>query len=267
MAQRLLLQAQTALGSYADPDWACADGWPAFADRLLELARAAEPGFGPPAGVRQRAVHVGAVAAATSPCWRRCWTTNPPSSGPGGPGRRHRSALAHRHRAGRRRRHRRRRAGRRRSSTPRRSATRPRRVSATPPRASAARPQAAVKDAAWQQVIEDDTLANITGRAIIGGFVQPGQARAAAAVHAPSTSTRSRACGSGGPARSRRRSSSGCTRRGTSARPAWTPPTGSWPTRGAAGAAEAGHRGPRRRRARTAGPRLRRHLTATWAHT
>jgi aminopeptidase N len=32
-----------------------------------------------------------------------------------------------------------------------------------------------VKEAAWQQVIEDDTLANITARAIIGGFVQPGQ--------------------------------------------------------------------------------------------
>ena len=44
VAQRLLLQAQTALSSYADPDWACSDGWPPFADRLLELARGAEPG-------------------------------------------------------------------------------------------------------------------------------------------------------------------------------------------------------------------------------
>ncbi|MDT5152316.1 MAG: aminopeptidase, partial [Mycobacterium sp.] len=42
--------------------------------------------------------------------------------------------------------------------------------------ASAARPQAAVKQAAWQQVVEDDTLANVTTRAIVGGFVQPGQA-------------------------------------------------------------------------------------------
>ena len=32
-----------------------------------------------------------------------------------------------------------------------------------------------VKSAAWEQVIEDDTLANITTRAIVGGFVQPGQ--------------------------------------------------------------------------------------------
>jgi aminopeptidase N len=42
--------------------------------------------------------------------------------------------------------------------------------------ASAARPQPAVKEAAWTQVTEDDTLANIVGRSIIGGFVQPGQA-------------------------------------------------------------------------------------------
>jgi aminopeptidase N len=32
-----------------------------------------------------------------------------------------------------------------------------------------------VKEAAWQQVIEDDTLANITARSIISGFVRPGQ--------------------------------------------------------------------------------------------
>ncbi|MCV7029786.1 aminopeptidase N [Mycobacterium sherrisii] len=44
VAQRLLLQAQTALGSYAEPSWAREHGWPRFADRVLELARAAEPG-------------------------------------------------------------------------------------------------------------------------------------------------------------------------------------------------------------------------------
>lgn len=42
--QRLLLQAQTAVGSYAEPGWAREHGWPQFADRLLELARGAEPG-------------------------------------------------------------------------------------------------------------------------------------------------------------------------------------------------------------------------------
>src|SRR6202008_1463241 len=42
--------------------------------------------------------------------------------------------------------------------------------------ASAARPQAAVKERAWTEVIEDDTLPNIVARAIIGGFVALGQA-------------------------------------------------------------------------------------------
>ncbi|MGB3233420.1 MAG: aminopeptidase N, partial [Mycobacterium sp.] len=44
VAQRLILQAQTALSSYADPDWAAANGWPAFGDALLDLARESAPG-------------------------------------------------------------------------------------------------------------------------------------------------------------------------------------------------------------------------------
>jgi aminopeptidase N len=44
VVQRLLLQAQTALNSYAEQEWAAAVGWPAFSARLLELARGAEPG-------------------------------------------------------------------------------------------------------------------------------------------------------------------------------------------------------------------------------
>jgi aminopeptidase N len=43
VVQRLLLQAQTALSSYADPAWA-PQGWQLLTDRLLELARSAEPG-------------------------------------------------------------------------------------------------------------------------------------------------------------------------------------------------------------------------------
>ena len=38
------------------------------------------------------------------------------------------------------------------------------------------RPQAAVKEKAWTQVTEDETLPNIVGRSIIAGFVEPGQA-------------------------------------------------------------------------------------------
>ncbi|MFD9964340.1 aminopeptidase N [Amycolatopsis sp. NPDC058986] len=44
VVQRLLLQAQTALNSYAEQEWAVQKGWPAFTTRLLELVRAAAPG-------------------------------------------------------------------------------------------------------------------------------------------------------------------------------------------------------------------------------
>ncbi|MCD2195312.1 aminopeptidase N [Actinomycetospora endophytica] len=44
VVQRLLLQAQTALASYADPTWAVEQGWPSFVATLLDLARRAEPG-------------------------------------------------------------------------------------------------------------------------------------------------------------------------------------------------------------------------------
>ncbi len=110
VAQRLLLQAQTALRSYADPDWACSDGWPPFADRLLELARAAEAGIGPPARLRQCVVHVGAGAAARRRAGRAAGH-RPGRARTARAHRRHRPAVAHRHRAGGRRGHRRRRAG------------------------------------------------------------------------------------------------------------------------------------------------------------
>ncbi|QWF83469.1 aminopeptidase N [Amycolatopsis sp. CA-230715] len=44
VVQRLLLQAQTALNSYAEPAWAKQHGWPAYTHRVLELAKTAEPG-------------------------------------------------------------------------------------------------------------------------------------------------------------------------------------------------------------------------------
>ncbi|MEU3272033.1 aminopeptidase N [Saccharomonospora sp. NPDC006951] len=44
VVQRLLLQAQTALNSYAEQGWASGTGWPEFSAKVLELARAAEPG-------------------------------------------------------------------------------------------------------------------------------------------------------------------------------------------------------------------------------
>lgn len=44
VVQRVLLQAQTAIDGYGDPEWSTTVGWPKFSNRLLELARAAEPG-------------------------------------------------------------------------------------------------------------------------------------------------------------------------------------------------------------------------------
>ena len=44
VVQRVLLQATTAIESYADPQWAATTGRPGFARRLLELAREAQPG-------------------------------------------------------------------------------------------------------------------------------------------------------------------------------------------------------------------------------
>lgn len=173
VAQRLLLQAQTALNSYADPQWAGEQGWPEFTDRLLELAREAAPGSDHQLAyvnalcgsvLSPRHIEVLATLLDTDPAvmglagldvdtdlrWRI--VTALAAAGavdddgmqtpfidaeaqrdPTAAGQRHASAAA------------------------------------------AARPELAVKEAAWEQVIEDDTLANITARSIIGGFVQPGQ--------------------------------------------------------------------------------------------
>lgn len=174
VAQRLLLQAQTALNSYADPAWACANGWPAFADRLLDLAREASPGsdhqlaFVNALCTSVLQLHHVAVLATlldnepaevnlpglvidTDLRWRivtaLAASGDLDGDGPESPfidaeAQRDPTAAGKRHAAA----------------------------------AAAARPQAPVKEQAWQKVVEDDTLANITARAIIGGFAQPGQA-------------------------------------------------------------------------------------------
>ncbi|MCV6985652.1 aminopeptidase N [Mycobacterium shinjukuense] len=171
--QRLLLQAQTALGSYAEPGWAREHGWPRYADRLLELARDARPGSD-----RQLAFvntlcssvlsprHVDTLAALldgdpaelglagltvdTDLRWRIVTALATAGAvdadGPDTPRidaevRRDPTAAGQRHGA----------------------------------QASAARPQFAVKDKAFTTVVEDDTLANAVGRAIIAGIAAPGQ--------------------------------------------------------------------------------------------
>ncbi|MGO9350570.1 MAG: aminopeptidase N [Mycobacterium sp.] len=173
VAQRLLLQAQTALGSYAEPGWAREHGWPQYADRLLELARAAAPASdhqlafvntlctsvlsprhvetlaalldGDPAELGLAGVNVD-----TDLRWRIVSALAAAGAidadGPATPmidAEAQRDATA---------------AGKRHSA-----------------QAAAARPQFDVKEQAFTTVVEDDTLANITARAIIAGIAAPGQ--------------------------------------------------------------------------------------------
>ena len=173
VAQRLILQAQTALGSYAEPHWAAENGWPAFGDALLDLARESAPGSDhqlafinalcasvlAPNHVavlstlldnEPAEVNMPGLAVDTDLRWRivtaLAASGNLDADGVATPfidaeAANDRTAAGRRHAAA----------------------------------AAAARPQAAVKDAAFEQVVEDDTLANITARAIIGGFAKPGQ--------------------------------------------------------------------------------------------
>jgi aminopeptidase N len=174
VAQRLLLQAQTALNSYSDPGWAAENGWPALGDALLDRARESAPGSdhqlafvnalttsvlsanhvavlstlldNEPAAVNLPGLEldtdlrwriVTALAAAgmiDADSEQTPFIDAEATNDPTAAGKRNAAA------------------------------------------ASAARPQVTVKEAVWQQVIEDDTIANITTRAIVGGFVQLGQA-------------------------------------------------------------------------------------------
>ncbi len=173
VAQRLLLQAQTALGSYAEPGWAREHGWPQYADRLLELARAAAP-----ASDHQLAFVNTLCTSVLSP--RHVETLaalldgDPAELGLAGVNVdtdlrwRIVSALAA--------------AGAIDAdgpATPRIDAEAQRDATAAGKRhsaqAAAARPQFDVKEQAFTTVVEDDTLANITARAIIAGIAAPGQ--------------------------------------------------------------------------------------------
>lgn len=172
--QRLLMQAQTALGSYADPEWATTEGWPAFADRLLELARAAE------AGSDHQLAYINALTTSVLATRHTTLLADLLDKDPGSLGLdglvvdtdlrwRIVVALA---RAGE--------IDADGTETPFIDAEAQRDPTAAGKRqaaaAAAARPQDVVKADAWQQVVEDDTLANIMTRAIVGGIVQPGQA-------------------------------------------------------------------------------------------
>lgn len=173
VAQRLLLQAQTALTSYAEPGWAREEGWPQFADRLLELARAAQPGSDHQlafvntlcssvlstrhvvtlADLLDRSpedLGLAGLEIDTDLRWRivtaLATAGDIDADGPATPFidaevQRDPTAAGKRHGA----------------------------------QAATARPQLQVKEEAWTRVVEDDTLANITARAIIAGIAPPAQ--------------------------------------------------------------------------------------------
>ena len=173
VAQRLLLQAQTALNSYAEPDWAAEHGWPAFADRLLELARGAD------AGSDHQLAYVNALCSSVLPARQVTLLADlldrdPAECGLAGlevdADLRWRiitalAAAGHLDAEG--------------PQVPFIDAEVMRDPTAAGQRhaaaAAAARPQAEVKQRAWREVIEDDTLANSITRAIVTGFAQPGQ--------------------------------------------------------------------------------------------
>ncbi len=180
VAQRLLLQAQTALNCYAEPGWAANTGWPEFTDRLVQLARAAEAGSDHQlAFVNALCTSVFSGVQSNSHLTLLADLLDHDPADYGLPGLqvdtdlrwRIVTALA---------------AGGRidggvdsgGSATPFIDAELTRDPTAAGRRhaaAAAARPQAEVKHRAWREVIEDDTLANITARSIITGFVHPGR--------------------------------------------------------------------------------------------
>ncbi|MEB3067628.1 aminopeptidase N [[Mycobacterium] vasticus] len=168
VASRLLLQAQTALGFYAEPGWAAEHGWPAFADRLLELARAAEAGSDHQLAF-VNALCTSVLAERHTAVLAELLNADPAAQGLDGlsidTDLRWRIVVA---------------LARGGVADEELIAAEVRRDPTAAgqrqgAQAAAARPQPEAKTAAWQQVIEDDTLANITGRAIIAGIVQPGQ--------------------------------------------------------------------------------------------
>ena len=173
VAQRLLMQAQSALNSYANPEWARTEGWPAFADRLLELARSAE------SGSDHQLAYVNALCGSVLSAHHVKVLADLLDSDPADLGLaglevdtdlrwRIVTALAA--------------AGAidaEDAESPFIDAEAQRDPTAAGQRhaleASTARPQAAVKESAWEEVIEDDTLPNTTARSMVGAFARPGQ--------------------------------------------------------------------------------------------
>lgn len=173
VVQRLLMQAHTALESYADPSWATEQGRADFANRLLELARESE------AGSDHQLAFVNALTTAYLSPWHTEVLEELLGADPatvGLPGLtvdtdlrwRIVQALAA---AGE--------VDAEGVESPFIDAEAERDPTAAGARqaaaARAARPQEAVKEQVWQTVVHDDSVPNITARAVIGGFAPAGQ--------------------------------------------------------------------------------------------
>ncbi|MFX1757083.1 aminopeptidase N [Rhodococcus sp. As11] len=173
VVQRLLMQAHTALESYADPSWAAEYGRSDFANRLLELARESAPGSD------HQLAFVNALTTAYLSPWHTEVLEELLGADPatvGLPGLtvdtdlrwRIVQALAA---AGE--------VDAEGVESPFIDAEAERDPTAAGARqaaaARAARPQEAVKEQVWQTVVHDDSVPNITARAVIGGFAPAGQ--------------------------------------------------------------------------------------------
>ena len=176
----LLSQVQTALTSYTDPAWASEHGWPAFADRLLELARGAD------GGSDEQLAYINALGAdrakdrqrssVLSPRHTQVLSAlldfdNPKELGLGGlrmdtqlrwrivialasAGTTDADRLIH--------------------AQYQKDRTETGRLNAA--QARAARPLAEGKKALWSQLLEDKDISNSDARALAAGFAAPGQA-------------------------------------------------------------------------------------------
>ncbi|WP_028938594.1 aminopeptidase N [Pseudonocardia spinosispora] len=165
VVQRLLLQAQTALASYAEQSWAAETGWPQFSSALLDIARGAEAGSDAQL-VAVNALTSGVLDAATLDVLAG-WLAGTDSL-PGlvvdtdlrwrlllalvAHGRAGEAEIAAEHE-------------RDRTSAGERQAERGR----------ALVPSAEAKERAWQRAVHDDSLPNAVSDAIISGFAHPGQ--------------------------------------------------------------------------------------------
>lgn len=183
VVQNLILQTQTTLTSYTQPAWAGAQGWPAFADRLLELARDAE------AGSDQQLVYINGLGAdrlkerqrsgVLSPRHTEVLSTLLDITDPNQLGKLDLSglrldndlrwriviALAT---AGVRD------ADRLIDAQYEKDSSETGRLNAE--QAKAARPVAESKERVWRQVLETEDISNSDARALVAGFAAPGQA-------------------------------------------------------------------------------------------